>query len=142
MVSIGKYGVGEVFVVRLRKGEEIISCLKETARKLGIKGALFMGIGAVEFAKIGVFSAGEYKTREVRGDLEVVSLVGNISLKDNEPFIHAHITLADSERTYAGHLFEAVVSVTAEIFILTVDGEIRRSFDEETGLYLMDLRGL
>lgn len=135
-----KNALKEIIVVRLDRGDEIISSILRVSRENNITAAAFFGIGAVDYAKIGVFSEGEYKTRIVEGDLEITSLIGNVTMKEQEPFVHAHITLADTNNTYAGHLLEARVSVTVELFLLVLEKEISRIRDQRTGLYLLDLK--
>ena len=43
--------------------------------------------------------------------LELVSFEGNITLKDNQPFLHAHVVLSDHDmNTFGGHLFETTIA--------------------------------
>jgi predicted DNA-binding protein with PD1-like motif len=64
--------------------------------------------------------------------------VGNISLKDGNPIIHAHITLAGKTgKTYGGHLAPGTVIFACEFILEVFDGPIfERGFDEETSLPL------
>ena len=70
--------------------------------------------------------------------LEITNLVGNVSLRDGNPFVHAHVTLADSAgHAYGGHLAPGTIVFACE-FVLEVLSEsvLERAFDETTGLYL------
>jgi predicted DNA-binding protein with PD1-like motif len=61
--------------------------------------------------------------------------MGNITLKDGEPFIHAHITFGDHDMNVkGGHVFEMTVAVVGEFYIRKFDGSIHRELDEDVGL--------
>jgi predicted DNA-binding protein with PD1-like motif len=58
----------------------------------------------------------------------------------DKPFIHAHITIADQQfGTFGGHLKEAIVGATCEIYLTRLRGKIQRIKDEITGLNLLDI---
>ncbi|MFP4017317.1 MAG: PPC domain-containing DNA-binding protein [Halanaerobiales bacterium] len=127
------------YVLRLEKGEEIVSTIKKFCEEKGVKLARVSGIGAVDRAEIGLFDTKnkEYHSKELRGDHEITSLNGNISTKDGETYLHLHINLSDEEyNTKGGHLSSAVISGTGEIVIDIIDGTIEREFNEEVGLNL------
>ena len=82
----------------------------------------------------------EYDRIPVDEDTEVLSILGNLSLVDDEPRVHAHVTLGKSDASaVGGHLFEGVCGATMEIFIRQEPGEFRRVPDENAGLPLIDL---
>ena len=67
------------------------------------------------------------------------TLIGNITRKENEVYLHCHINFSDASlNTFGGHLVKAVISATGEIIITKIDGEVNRRFDEEIGLNLFD----
>ncbi len=132
--------VKDVIFVRLEDGDEIIAKLTEIAEKRDIKGAFVMGIGGIRRAKVGVFvpEKGEYEPEEVEGFSELVSLLGNISiLPDGKPFPHLHVTLGTKKGIVAGHLLEAEVQVTAEIFITTLSKKLSRELVNRYGFKLI-----
>jgi len=56
--------------------------------------------------------------------MEISSCLGNISLKDGEIFVHAHVTLADKEgRVLGGHLAPGTIIFAAECRITELKGE-------------------
>jgi len=65
-------------------------------------------------------------------------LVGNISLKDGRPFLHAHVTLADKEgHAFGGHLAPGTIVFVCELVVQALEGpEFTRELDQETGLPL------
>lgn len=135
---------GDTIILRLIKGEEIIDSLKSLQRAEKIRAAAFAGIGAADNAVIGVYKVGEkrYVSSRLSGEMEIAALNGNISVAaDGGEYIHAHIVLGDGNRAYAGHLNEAYVSATAEIFVKVFpDTEVGRVYDPDTGLNVFKLK--
>lgn len=72
--------------------------------------------------------------------MEVLSLVGDIALKDGAPQVHAHVVVGKSDGTaYGGHILEAHVWPTLEVVLTESPKHLRRKVDAETGLALIDL---
>lgn len=134
--------INNKYLIVLKKDEPIIESLLELCEKENIKNAVFNGMGAVSFAKVGYFnpSAKEYEFKEFNQPLEITSLTGNVMLVDDKPMIHCHITLGNENlNVFGGHLEEAVVGVTCEIILHKLDSEITRKLDKEFGLKLVNL---
>ena len=129
------------FLVVLEVGDEVIAALKKLAAAERIGMASLAGIGAVKDVTLGYLDLDqkEYLKREFNGDsMELVSLTGNLAVLDGEPVAHCHAVIGDREmRVFGGHLFQATVSVTAEIFLRVYAGEIVRQFDRDTGANLI-----
>jgi predicted DNA-binding protein with PD1-like motif len=131
---------GSKLVVRIDKGEEILTVIRSLYQSHGIKLASISGIGAVSRANIGIFiqDTKEYRTKELTGSMEIVSMAGNISEMDGKCYIHCHITLTDENyQAWGGHLNEAVVGPTCEMVIDIIDGQVDRKFNETVGLNLI-----
>ena len=134
--------LGEIFILRLEIGEEIITQLKEFCLENKIQSGQVSGIGVVRRAKISYFdlSSGKYLHQELSGNMEITSLMGNISVMEGEPFPHLHITLADDKfRIRGGHLSEGVIGVTGEIVLEPFPGLVERKINQENGLNLLVL---
>ena len=73
--------------------------------------------------------------------MELVSLMGSLTRKDGQPYLHVHAMLSDpvAGKTLAGHLTKLVVGATAEIFVRTLLGEVGRVVCDKTGLNLMNI---
>lgn len=126
------------YVIRLERGEKVASSLIQLAEKENITGAFFYGIGAVENSTIGRFNTEtkEYEFQDIVEVMELVSVKGNVSRKDGKPVVHIHGVLADEALTpIAGHIKEATVAVTCEIFMHLQHGtEMVREHDDVIGI--------
>jgi len=132
-----------VLIVKLEPGEPVVGSLLTVARGQGLKGAALRAIGAVGHARLGFFLPEEkrYETRDFRESLEVLSLSGNLAQSDGGPVIHAHVALGRADfSVIGGHLFEATVSVTLEVFLYPTAGRLERRHDPHFDLRLLDLR--
>jgi predicted DNA-binding protein with PD1-like motif len=130
------------FMLRLKKGEEIISSLSSFVEEQKIPGGFVFGLGAFKDATLGYFDSAkrEYVKNLFKEDMEFGSLTGSISYVEGKPFVHAHVAAGGSDaKAYFGHLFSATVSATGEFFIIPSDAKIERRADPETGLNLLDL---
>ncbi len=130
------------WLIRIKRNEKIIDSIKKFCLTQKINSAQLSGIGACDYAKIGayVFSEEQYVSNEYTGDFEILSISGNITKIDKDYYPHIHIILGNKEnKTYGGHLFEAKISATCEIFLETFPNELIRIKDEETGLNLIRL---
>ncbi len=130
---------GNKYVLRMDKDEEVVETLKNFCEKEDIKLGWLKGLGAVNEASIGLFEtkSKEYHTKDLKGDFEITSLLGNISRMDGEVYLHLHVNLADEKyNTQGGHLSKAVISATGEFIIEEMDGEVGREFNDEVGLNL------
>jgi len=137
---MNKVEPGKLFIGKVRHGGDLLEelttlCLKENIR-LGRVGAL----GAVQRARLGFYDqqTQEYQFFVVDQPLEITALLGNVSLKDGTPFVHAHVTLADKTgHAYGGHLAPGTVVFACEFILEAFDGPLlERNFDETTGLHL------
>jgi predicted DNA-binding protein with PD1-like motif len=132
----------EGYLVKLFPGEEIIRSLTHLCLEKRIEGASVSAIGALKKAELGYFddTTGTYLTRMFEGGFELVSLLGNISVFQEEPKIHLHACLGDHDyNIFGGHLVWGEVSVTCECIIRVLSWKLIRKEDPETGLPLWDL---
>lgn len=130
------------YILVLDKGDEVMESIISFAKKENIKSAAFNGIGATKPTAIGYFDLDkkEYEFAEIKEGVELLNIHGNITKKDDEYIVHAHVVLGDKNKNaIGGHLKKAVVSVTLELFIQTFESDIKRKKDEFTGLSLIEL---
>lgn len=129
------------YIIRLFRGEKIVEELIKFCEAENIHGGWINGFGGVRFTEIGFFHAEkkEYEFTSFTNDLEIVSLIGNIALVDGKPFIHAHMVVSGERlQCFAGHLKEATVGPTCEIYLANFDQDLIRIYDSEIGLKLLD----
>ena len=133
--------IQDKYVIRLEKGEELIRALSEFCASNKIIFGYFYGVGAISKVELAHYSleTKEYSSRIIEEPLEICSLSGNVALLDGKISLHIHIVVSDREmKTYGGHLKEAVISATCEIFLKRINSEVDRRFSEEIGLNLFD----
>jgi len=130
------------FAVVFTTGDELGEGLLRFAREHGVRSASLSGIGGLSDVVLGFFAmeTKEYRRIPIREQLEVMSLLGNISEFEGAPRVHAHIVVGKSDGSaWGGHLLEGHVRPTMEVFVCETGGELRRQKDEETGLPLLEV---
>lgn len=128
-------------IVRIDKGEEIITELRNVAVKENILLASVNGLGATNDFTVGVYDLDKkaFCPNHFTGTYEIVSLVGTIDTMDGTHYSHIHMSAGDtSGHVVGGHLKEAYISATGEIVLHVIDGQINRKKDLDTGLNLFD----
>lgn len=130
-----------VTVVVFDKGDEVVAGLVEAATTHDIEGAGVTGVGAFARATLGFFDRErkDYERIEVDEQVEVLSLVGDITLDDGEPMAHLHVVVGRRDgSTVGGHILEAEVWPTLELVVTGLPDALHRVHDPETGLALID----
>ena len=125
--------------ISLEKGDNINQTFESFAEVKGIGSAWLNGIGAIKNPEIGYYSLKDkvFQKKVFKGEYELTSLVGNISLKDGKPFSHTHITFSDSEyKVLGGHLFNANISAAGEFILQLGTENIDREMNNSIGLPL------
>ena len=134
--------VDDKIFVSIDKGEFVNQSLLNVAEKEGLNSGWVNGLGAISNIEIGYWDIEEkiYVKKTFDEDYELLSLIGNVSLVDNKPFIHTHISFSDTKfRVYGGHLFDAKVIAAAEFCIFTSEYHLHRKLNCDIGLSLWDI---
>jgi uncharacterized protein len=130
----------ERFTGKLGHGCDLLGELSEICREKNVRLGWLKGLGAVRKACQAYYDqhTHEYQPLEIDRPLEITHLVGNVSVKDGNPFVHAHVTLADEEgHAYGGHLAPGTIVFACEFTLEALSGgALERPFDETTGLSL------
>ena len=79
----------------------------------------------------------KYVDKTFEEQMEISSLVGNISEKDGEVYLHLHANFGRRDYTVVGgHLLSCVLNGACELVVTRFHCKVGRRFDEETGLNL------
>jgi hypothetical protein len=129
------------YAIVLAKGDEVMSGLTDFARQNKVTSASFSAIGAFSHATVAWFDANrkEYKLIPIEQQVELVSMIGDIALSGDQPAVHTHVSVASSDGTVrGGHLIDAYVFPTLELFMTVYPQTLHKESDEATGLKLID----
>jgi predicted DNA-binding protein with PD1-like motif len=124
------------------KGDEAIEALKQFAREKKLGASQFTAIGAFSELTLGFFvlEKKEYNRIPIREQVEVLSLIGDISEGEKGPKIHAHVVVGKMDGSaHGGHLIEARVMPTLEVILTESPKHLHRKLDPEIGLALIDI---
>jgi len=112
---------GNWIFIRMDDGEDFYKTLYKILKIYNIESGLIVGAtGMLKNFKIGWFNDEThlYEVEEIETPHELLSLNGNISLKDEEIFAHIHASLGTPDRkAVGGHLFEALIYNTVEMAV-------------------------
>lgn len=132
---------GRVFVGRLETGSDLVAEIERFCLEREIVAAVVDVVGALRVARYAFYDPQAREYREVGTEPdqhEMIGFVGNISLRDNRPFLHAHATFSTFDGpTIGGHLVAGCEVFVAEVVIRELDDvSLLRVHDETTGLAL------
>ena len=133
-------GRGRTWLLAFDAGEPVIERLLDFARTQDIGAAHFHAIGAFRRATVAFYdlAARRYEEHAVEEQVEVCSLIGDVSRSDDDVRVHAHCVLGRRDlSTLGGHLVEAEVNPTLELFLWQGEVVLERKQDETSGLPLL-----
>lgn len=130
------------WIGRLERGDRLPDVFLQFAQAHDIETASIQAIGAFEHVEVCEY---DQTTQRYRDSLhieacEVLSLKGNISLKDGNPFVHLHATVskerAGTVEVFGGHLVSATVFALEFQVDAYPNVALHRAKDAATGLHL------
>jgi len=110
------------------------------ARAEKLRTARVEAIGGVRNLTLAYFNHERKKYEEHVFDefLEVTGILGNITMKDGKPFLHAHGTFGRRDLSVlAGHVISATIFPFLEVVITPTCNTALKRFDEDLGLNLI-----
>jgi uncharacterized protein len=131
------------FAIIFEDGDEVMAGLKEVAAEEHFAASHFTAIGAFKEVILGYFDwqTKDYLKIPVQEQVEVLSLLGDVTLNEGKPNIHAHVVLGKRDgSTVGGHLIVARVRPTLEVILAESPKHLTRCFDQESGLALISLK--
>jgi len=129
------------FVIVLATDDEAVKSLTSFAVNQRLAASHFTAIGAFSRAVVAYFdwSAKQYRHISIDDQVEVLSLMGDVTIEDGKPKVHAHVVLGKADATaHGGHLIEASVRPTLEIVVTETPRPLHRRFDPASGVALID----
>jgi uncharacterized protein len=100
---------------------ELAEGLLRFAREQRLSAASFKAVGALSSVRLGWFSwEGKRYEPSVTLDeqVELLSLIGDVALKDGEPVVHAHAVIGKKDGgAHGGHLLNARIRPTCEVVL-------------------------
>jgi len=124
-------------IYRLKSGDKVHEEILRIAREEKYKTARVEAIGGFASAKIAYFNhdTRRYEEHLFEENLEVTSMLGNITLMDGVPYLHLHSNLGRRDMSViGGHLVSAEVHPFLEVVITPTTNTATRKRDRVLGL--------
>lgn len=138
---VSEIGGEKVYCVVFAKGDEVLSGLTDFAIRYKVEAAHFTGIGAISGATVGWLDLSQKAYRPIHVDqqVEVLSMIGDVATFNGKPIVHAHLVMGRQDgSTVGGHLWEAHVNPTLEVFVSVDALPLKKKPDEASGMKLID----
>ena len=134
-------GNEKTFAVIFYTGDEVMSMLTEFAMEKNLQASRFTAIGAFSSVTLAWYNlrTKEYENFEVQEQVEALSFIGDITLDNGKPKVHAHAVIGKRDgNTRGGHVVKAIVSPTLEVMLTESPSPLLRAYDNDIGLPLID----
>ena len=129
------------YAVIFSTGDEAYSGLLDFAEKYHVTSGHFTAIGALSSVVLGWFDPQKkmYRENPINEQVEVAAMIGDFALYEGKPSLHAHMVVGRIDGTAeGGHVIEAIVSPTLEVFVTVDPVPLQKKFDPSTDLTLID----
>ena len=129
------------YAVIFAEGDEAFSGMQAFAEQYHVTSAHFTAIGGLKRGTLGWFDTQRemFKKISIDSQVEVLSMIGDIAMFNGKPVVHAHMVVGTSDgSTRGGHLLEAIVWPTLEVMVTVDPIAMKKAFDPQTRLTLID----
>lgn len=129
-----------IYIISVKRDSDFLETLTSFCKTENIFAAYLTAIGASKELTLAWYNleTKSYEDHEFNEDMEIASLIGNVSLVKGTQFIHAHGVFGKQNlSTVGGHVRKLVISAACEVRLEVFEGKIERKPDEFTGLNLM-----
>jgi len=137
-----QHSIKRLLWLQINYGEDLLKSVSTFCVENNIRLGFISIIGALQKASFSCYQQKEKKYHKnlIDAPTEILSCVGNISIKEGKPFVHVHLTVADEKgNAYGGHLEEGTIVFACECAVFELEGDLlERKFDDLTGLSLWD----
>ncbi|AZA89379.1 Predicted DNA-binding protein with PD1-like DNA-binding motif [Chryseobacterium nakagawai] len=133
--------VDQIYIVSIKNHSGIVEALMDFVQNQKIQSGEVTGIGAVSEATLRFFSfkTKKYVDKTFNEQMEVANISGNVSVIEEKPILHLHVTLGREDYTaLAGHLLEAKVHGAGEFIFYPLNTRTVKTKDLETGINFYD----
>lgn len=130
------------FALVFEEGDEVLRDLNAFLISEEINAASFIAIGGFERATLAYFDweKKEYEKIPIDEQVEALSVIGNVTLSDATPSVHCHCVVGHRDgHTTGGHLMEAHVRPTLELFMNEVPAHLYKTRRPAINLSLIDI---
>jgi predicted DNA-binding protein with PD1-like motif len=131
----------KTFIVVFETGDELAAGLSKFAEEQNLSAASFKAVGALSSVRLGWYNLESKKydpSVTLDEQLELLSLIGDVALKDSKPVVHSHMVVGKRDGTaHGGHLLEAHVRPTCEVVLTESPAHLQKFIDPESGLALI-----
>ena len=131
---------GRTLVGRLATDTDLVQEIERVCAEHGIRAAWVSVVGAVRRVAYAYYDQRQRRYLELASEAhhEMAGFVGNISIREGKPFLHAHASFGNERgETVTGHLLPGCPVWVAEVTLREMTGvELERTPDEVTGLAL------
>ena len=131
----------KTFILVFEIGDELAKGLLEFAEQERLASASFEAVGAFSSVRLGWYSweSKKYEPSVTLDEqVELLSLIGDVAVKDGKPVVHAHAVIGKKDGTaHGGHLLEAHIRPTCEVILTESPIHLQKQVDPESGLALI-----
>lgn len=140
--EMSRHGERRSWALIFETDDLVMETLERFADENDVRGGSFKALGAFRQATLAYFDweSKDYQEIPVEEQVEVTALVGDVarSAEDDAVEIHAHCVLGRPDGTaMTGHLMEARVRPTLELFLVDEGVTLPKREDPESGLTLI-----
>lgn len=138
-----EHGTKEYAVI-FSEADEAYSGLLEFAQRYHVTSGHFTAIGALGSAVLAWFDPQKkmYLENPIHEQVEVASMIGDFALYDGKPAVHTHMVVGHHDGSASGgHVIEAIVSPTLEVFVTVDPVSLQKQYDPATDLTLIQPDG-
>ena len=123
---------GTKYYISLNRDVYINESLLKICNDENIQSGWISGVGAIYDIEVGYYDIHkqDYLKKTFDDDYELLSLSGNLTVKEGNKFIHTHITFSGTDfKAYGGHLFDAKIAAAGEFMIDSGKVNINRKYN-------------
>jgi predicted DNA-binding protein with PD1-like motif len=141
LISNGEGSKSKEYVVIFSPGDEAYSGLLDFAEQHHVTSGHFTAVGALSSVVLGWFDPQKkmYRENPIHEQVEVATMTGDFAVFQGKPSLHTHIVVARQDgRAFGGHVIEAIVFPTLEVFITDDPVPLQKKYDPLTDLTQID----